>query len=457
MIENAKVSRRSALKAAAIAAAPAIFHIVPRHCLGGPGQTPPSEKLNIAAIGVGGQGRNDVRSLAGEKEVNIVALCDVDEKTAGPAFADYPDAKKYVDFRKMLEEQKDIDAVTVATPDHLHYVVSATAMQLGKHVYCQKPLTHSIAETRAIAALAKKTKVATQMGNQGNAREEVRLVEEWLNDGAIGAVREVHAWTNKPIWPTGIDRPKDTPPVPATLNWDLWLGPVAERPYHPDYLPFVWRGWWAFGSAAIGDMACHVINTPFRALKLGLPTSVEAYATKYTDETGPMASMIYYQFPARGSLPPVKLTWYEGGMMPPRPEELEPGRRMGNNEGVLFVGEKGKIMCGCYGDNARIIPETKMQDYKRPAKTIARSPGHYKEWIIAAKGGPQAGSHFEHAAVLVELVQLGNVAVRSSHRQSDNGYESKIEWDAANMKVTNYPEANRFLQTEYRKGWGSVG
>ncbi len=409
---NGGVSRRAALKTAAAVAIPAIFHIVPRHCLGGPGQTPPSEKLNVAAVGVGGQGKFDVKNLAGEKDVNIVGLCDVDEKNAGTIYSEFPNAKRHLDFRKMLDEQKDIDAVTCATPDHLHYAVSSMAMQLGKHVYCQKPLTHSIAETRALAALAKKTKVATQMGNQGNAREEVRLIEEWIADGAIGTVREVHSWTNKPVWPTGIDRPKETPPVPDTLNWDLWLGPAAERPYHPAYLPFVWRGWWDFGSCAIGDMACHVLNIPFRALKLGLPTSVEAYATKVTAETGPTASMLYYQFPARGELPPIRLTWYEGGMMPSRPEELEPGRRMGNNEGTLFIGDKGKIVCGCHGDGVRIIPEAKMQAYQRPARTIPRSPGHYKEWIIAAKGGPQAGSHFEHAAVLTELVQLGNVAVR---------------------------------------------
>jgi len=292
--------------------------------------------------------------------------------------------------------------------------------------------------------------------NQGNAGEGVRIMQEWIEDGAIGPVREVHAWTNKPVWPQGIERPTETPPVPAGLDWDLWLGPAPQRPYNPCYLPFKWRGWWDFGSCVIGDMACHVLNNPWRALSLGQPTSVEAYPSRCTTETGPLASIIYFEFPARGQMPPVKITWYDGGIMPLRPVELEDSRRMGDNEGCMFIGDNGKMVCSCYGDSPRIIPEARMKEYKRPAKRIPRSPGHGKEWIDACKGGPKAGSHFEHAALLTEFIQLGNVAIRWSamrHADGINGIPVKLLWNAQAGKITNVPEANRFLQTEYRKGW----
>lgn len=449
------LTRRSFIKTTtATAAAPALFQIVAPHVLGGVGRTPPSERLNIAGIGLGTRGFDLVGSFANQH--NIVALCDVDDRTAAPAYKAWPKATRHRDFRKMLETQRDIDAVTIATPDHLHFVMAMWAMQHGKHVYCEKPLTHTIAEARALAKAASAAKVATQMGNQGNAGEGVRIMQEWLEDGAIGAVREVHAWTNKPDWPQGIGRPTETPPVPAGLDWDLWLGPAPQRPYHPCYLPFKWRGWWDFGSGSIGDMACHVLNNPWRALNLGLPTSVEAYPTRCSDETGPLASLIYFEFPARGAMPAVKLTWHDGGMMPPRPPELEADRRMGDNEGCLFVGETGKLLCSCYGDSPRLLPDSKMKQYQRPDKRIPRSPGHGEEWIIACKGGPKAGSHFEHAAVLTELVQLGNVAIRWSALQqasNTNGIPVKLVWDAAAGKVANVPDANRFLQREPRKGW----
>jgi hypothetical protein len=335
----------------------------PRHVLGGPGQKPPSEKLNVAGIGVGGRGLGDIASLDGE---NIVALCDVDQQHAANAFKAYPKARKHRDFRKMLQDEKDIDAVVIATPDHLHAVVAMTAMKLGKHVYAEKPMAHTVAEVRALTEAARKYKVATQMGNQGNAGEGVRLISEWIADGAIGPVREVHAWTNKPTWPQGIDRPKDTPPVPSTLDWDLWLGPAVERPYNPAYLPFTWRGWWNFGCCSLGDMGCHVLNNIWRPLRLAPPVSVEAYPSRCTSETGPLATIIYYEFAARDNMPAVRLTWYDGGMMPPRPPELEDDRRIGDNEGVLFVGDKGKILCTCYGDSPRLIPETRMKEYQHP-------------------------------------------------------------------------------------------
>ena len=444
-------SRRSFLGAATAAAAG--LTLLPHRAFGRARTLAPGERLNLAGIGIGGKGLDDLNQVAGE---NIVALCDVDHDYAAAAFRQWPKARRHHDFRKMLESQPEIDAVIIATPDHLHYPIARWALGLGKHVYCQKPLTHTVAEARSLARAAADAKVATQMGNQGNAGEGVRLIQEWIEAGAVGAVREVQAWTNKPTWPTGLDRPAETPAVPASLEWDLWLGPAPARPYYPAYLPFKWRGWWAFGSASLGDMGCHVLNTPWRALHLGRPTSVEAYAQGCTAETGARSSVIYYEFPARGAAPPVKLTWYDGGMMPPRPAEVVDNRRLGDNEGVVFVGEKGKIVCTCYGDNARLLPDELHRDFPRPAPRLARSPGHYQEWLAACKGGPPAGSRFEHAAVLTEVVQLGNVAVRHSarvHQEMQNGRPVKLVWDAG-LGKTNDPEADQFLRTEYRPGWG---
>ena len=384
---------------------------------------------------------------------NIVALCDVDDSHLAAASRKWPGAKRHQDFRRMLDTQKDIDAVVVAAPDHLHFVASMWAIKHGKHVYCEKPLTRTIGEARALAEASRESKVATQMGNQGNADEGVRRIQEWIEGDALGVVREVHCWTNKPVWPQGIKRPPGTPPVPAGLDWDLWLGPAPQRPYHPAYLPFVWRGWWDFGSCSLGDMGCHVLNTPWQALNLGLPTSVEAYSNGCTDETGPLSSIIYFEFPARGDRPPVKLTWYDGNMMPPRPLELEDTYRMGDNEGCLFVGDKGSMFCGCYGGAPRILPTTRMQEFKALPKRLPRSPGHIQEWFAACRGGPKAGSHFEHAAVLTEMVQLGNLAIRFGASQKQNGYPVKLLWDAATGKVTNRPGANRYLSTEPREGW----
>jgi len=438
------IDRRSFLRSTA-AAGVAAFTIVPRHVLGGPGYTPPSEKLNIAGIGVGGRGTSDLGAVSSE---NIVALCDVDEKQAAETFKKYPNAKKFKDFRRMLDKMdKQIDAVVIATPDHVHAVATMAAMRRGKHVYCEKPLTHCIYEARMLAKAARKYKVATQMGNQGHAEEGNRLICEWIWDGAIGPVREVHAWTDRPggLWAQGVDRPKETPPVPPTLDWDLWLGPAPQRPYNPAYVPFKWRGFWDFGTGALGDMGCHIIDTPLWALKLGYPTSVSAVSTPVNSETAPLSSMVEYQFPARGDMPPVKMTWYDGGLMPPAPQELEPSRRMGNkNGGVLLIGDKGILMCGCYGRSPRLIPEAKMQAYQRPPKTIPRSPGQREEWLEACKTGKPTGSNFEYASLLTEIVLLGNVAIRAGR---------KLEWDGPNMRVTNWPEANQYVRFEYRQGW----
>lgn len=435
------VSRRAFLKTAGVAAPLAI---VSRHAYG----KSPNEKLNIAGIGVGGRGADDLKELESE---NIVALCDVDEERAANTFKRYPKAKRYADFRVMLEKQKNIDAVVVATPDHTHAVASMMAIKLGKHVYCEKPLTRTVYEARALTKAAGEAKVATQMGNQGMAFEGNRLINEWIWSGAIGEVREVHAWSDRPthngelFWAQGIERPTDTPPVPSTLNWDLWLGPAPYRPYHPAYAPFVWRGWWDFGSGGLGDMGIHNLAPVFSALKLGAPTSVESSSTLVFKESVPLASMVHYEFPAREGMPPVRLHWYDGGMIPARPEELEDGRELNREDGIIFVGDKGKILVeGWGGESPRLIPESRMKDFVRPPKTLPRSKGHWKEWIAACKGGEPGRSNFDFAGPLTEAVLLGTVSVRTGKR---------LHWDSANMKVTNVPEANEFLHYKYRDGW----
>jgi predicted dehydrogenase len=426
--------------------------------LGGAGNIPPSEKLNIAGVGVGGMGKNNINACKSE---NIVALCDVDDGYAGGVYNKYPKARKWQDFRRMLNKQKDIDAVIVGTPDHTHAVIAMAAMKRRKHVYVQKPLTRTVYEARMLTEAARKYNVATQMGNQGHSGEGVRLICEWIWDGAIGPVREVNAWTNRPIWPQGIvDRPKETPPVPKTLDWDLWLGPAPERPYHPCYSPRYWRGWWDFGCGALGDMACHLLDPVFSALKLGYPASVEANSSVYlrtvvgkndwgkvvvNKETFPLASIVRYEFPARGDMPPVKMNWYDGGMKPPRPDELEPGRRMTS---VTFIGDKGKLMCGEYGDHPQLIPKSKMDEYKQhlPPKTIPRVKGtHEQNWIDACKGGKPACSNFDYSGPFTESVVMGNLAMRRLGK--------KLLWDGKNMKVTNDDEANQYVNEPRRKGW----
>ncbi len=437
--EGSTLSRRQVLSGAA---ALATVTIVPRHVLGGSGQVPPSEKLNIAGIGIGGRGQGDLHECNSE---NIVALCDVDDSYADKVYKTYPKARRWHDFRKMLDEQKDIDAVVIATPDHLHAVASMAAIKAGKHVYCEKPLAHSIWECRQVAKAAHQAGVATQLGNQGQATEANRLVSEYIWDGALGPVREVHSWCNRYISPRGIGRPTDTPPVPETLNWDLWLGPAKSRPYHPCYHPFSWRGWWDFGTGVLGDIGCHQLDPVFRALKLGYPTSVEACSSGSNDETAPLASLVRFEFATRGDMPPLKLTWYDGGLMPPRPEELEPGRRFGEVDDTLFVGDKGKML------GHRLIPESTMRDYKQPSKTIQRSPGHHAEWLAACKGGPAARSNFDWAGPLTEVVLLGNVALRTEKLLYEKGL--KLTFDAPSMKITNLPEANQFIRGQYRDGW----
>lgn len=441
-----KTSRRKFLGVTATSAA--VFNFFPSHVLGLGGATSANEKLNIAGIGVSGQGAGDLGQVASE---NIVALCDVDWAHAAGTFKRYPKAKQYKDYRQMLEaEEKNIDAVIVATPDHHHACASMLAMKMGKHVYCEKPLTHSVWEARQMAEAARKYKVATQMGNQGQASEETRRLCEMIWDGAIGKVREVHAWTDRPAnglfneyWPQGVARPGDTPAVPSTLDWDLWLGPAPARPYHPAYVPFKWRGWWDFGTGALGDIGCHSLDAVFRALKLGPPLSVEASSSRVNEETFPLASMVTYEFAG-----PVTITWYDGGLRPPRPAELDKDMAMPTN-GKLIVGDAGKIIT--QGMRYVLIPESKRKDYGDPPNKLPRSVGHYKEFIEACKGGAKPGSNFEFAGPLTEAVLLGNVALRMKLREKMT--KQKLVWDSANLRVTNLPEANDFLRREYRAGW----
>jgi len=447
------ITRREFISRSTTAAAG--FMIIPRHVLGGNGYSPPSDTLNIGCVGVGGQGFSDVRNVSSE---NIVALCDVDDTMMAKLLKSdciephpkkmYEKANKYSNFRTMLEKEKGIDAITITIPDHTHTVVAMMAIKMGKHVYVQKPLTHTIKEARMLAKAAKEADIVSQMGNQGHAGEGGRLINEWIWDGAIGDVREVHTWTNRPIWPQGIDAPKEIPSVPSSLDWNLWLGPAPFRPYHPDYAPFSWRGWWDFGTGAMGDMGAHILDHPFWALKLGHPTSVQASSSKFTKDSYPLAEVLTYEFPARGKMPPVKLTWYDGGIMPPRPAELEDGRMMGDSGGGgLFVGDKGKLMYSTYGQHPRIIPETKMQEYQRPEKTIPRSPGIHAEWIEAIKNGKKSTSDFSYSGTLTEVMLLGNIAVRMRK------HKTKLEWNGDKMEFTNLSEANQYIHKEYRSGW----
>ena len=487
------------------------FSIVPRHVLGGPGYVPPSDKINMAFIGVGAQGLRVMLRFLKEPDVQGVAVCDPNKGSAdhpqwephefcnsvrkllgvesgwdwlspdqpiqlthslkvtgGMAGRDpcqqivnayygaqktsgqYTGCAAYSDFRELLEKQKDLDAVVVCTTDNLHAAVSAAAMKKRKHVFCQKPLTHTIYEARRLAEIARETGVATQIAVGNQASEDTRLLCEWIWDGAIGPVREVVNWSSRPYWPQGIERPKEVQPMPDGLNWDLWLGPAPERPFHHAYLPFVWRGWGDFGCGALGDMGSYSFDTIFRVLKLEAPLSVAASSSDRYEETYPLASIVRYNFPARGDMPPVKFTWYDGGLKPPRPEELEENRPMKvaeeeEDEGLLFVGDSGKILCSFHGGHPQLIPESKMRNYKQPPKTLPRSPGNEREWLDACKGSKvKPGGNFEFSGLVTETLLLGNVASRTGQ---------KLNWDRSNLKVPNSEAAQKLVSPERRKGW----
>ncbi len=458
MKEEKKISRRDFLGAAAVSAA--AFTYVPKRVLGQNGQPSANNKLNIAAIGVGGMGGSNLKAVNME---NIVALCDVDDAYAANTFNTYPDAKKYKDFRQMLEkEDKNIDAVIIATPDHTHAVIAMACIKMGKHVYVQKPMAYDVFEARKLTEAARQYKVMSQMGNQGHSGDGARLMCEWIQAGAIGPVRHVHAWTNRPVWPQGVEveRPADTPAVPDTLDWDRWLGPAPYRPYHPTYLPASWRAWSDFGTGSLGDLGCHILDPVFWSLKLKYPTVVEACISTYwdgfwhkkewTQESFPRSTIVRYQFPERDGMPAVKVDWYDGGMMPPRPDDLEEGRQMGDSDGgVIFEGDKGKLMCGCYGLNPRLFPETKMKEFKRPDPSIPRIPdgsgGHEKDWVRACKDGKPSSTNFDYAGPLTEMVVMGNLAIRNP--------DQRLLWDGENMRFTNSDTANQFVHRTYREGW----
>jgi predicted dehydrogenase len=442
-----KVNRRKFLQAGGISAAAAGFWLTGVVTESFAAQ-PAGERLNIAIIGCGGQGGGNAGQTAIRNE-NIVALCDVDSNRARGVFDRYPKVNKYTDFRVMLDKQKDIQAVVVSTPDHTHFQASDMAIQRGKHVYTEKPLTHSVWEARQLKLLASKHKVATSMGNQGTSHDGLRTAAEIIRSGAIGEVRECHVWTNRPIWPQGIDRPKDRPAAPKHLEWDLWLGPAPERPYHGAYVPFAWRGWWDFGTGALGDMACHTMNMPYMALRLGAPTSVVAELTTPPahPEAAPMGCLVTYQFPARENLPACTLYWYER-RKPPREKFLDTlaANQEPPGSGVLIVGSRGTLYnTSDYGDNRRLAPAENFANYQPPEPSLPRSPGHHAEWVRACKGGPAAMSNFpDYAGPLTEMVLLGNVAMRTGQR---------IEWDSANLRVTNSSAAAQYIKREYRRGW----
>ncbi len=433
-----KPNRRKFIKQSALAGIGFFSGVPPRAF-----SNSPNEKVNLGMIGCAGKGETNVMAFSSAGQ-NIIALCDVDTERPALAFKMRPKATRYTDYREMLEKQKDIDAVVVTTPDHSHARAAITAMKLGKHVYVEKPMAHTIYESRLLQKVAAETKVATQMGNQGHAGWVLREAVEIVESGAIGNVTEFHAWTDRPSWPQALDRPTEAMPIPPSLNWDLWLGPAPERPYHECYLPRKWRGWWDFGTGPLGDMACHITDLGFWALDLGYPIAVEAEVSDHHLETGPQWSIIRYDFPARGSQPPVRLTWYDGGKKPD--PALADGEEIPGN-GSLLIGDKGKLFVPeTYGAKYVLLPRENFADYKTPAIKYSRPKSHYMEWIEACKGnGPSMSNFIDYAGKLTEVVLVGNVALRVG---------KKIEWDGPNMKATNCPEADPFIKPEYRDGWG---
>jgi predicted dehydrogenase len=433
-----RINRRLFLRTTTAATAALAFPFVSsRNVLGA------NNRLNIAAIGSGGKGAVDVGGCAGE---NMIALCDVDEKNAASTFKAHTESKRYKDFRIMLEKEKSIDAVTVSTPDHMHFPAAMWAMRMKKHVYCQKPLTHTVEEARKLTEAARKYKVATQMGNQGHSDRWLRRNVELVQAGVLGQVREAHCWTDRPIWPQGVDRPTDNPPIPETLDWDLWLGVAPQRPYSLAYVPFRWRGFWDFGTGALGDMGCHVYDMPFWALNLGAPSSIAAEQGGLTKESPPKWSVITYEFPKRGNLVPAKFVWYDGGKKPS--PDLVKGKALPTN-GVILVGEKDTLYVPSYWGKGEFLSGAKYTDFTSVAETLPKKDNfdkcHYDEWIAACKGGPKAYSNFDNSGPLTEMVLLGNIALRTGN---------KVEWNAKKMKITNDKAANDLLRKEYRKGWG---
>jgi predicted dehydrogenase len=470
-------SRRRFIKNSMLASAG--FYIVPRHILGR-GYISPSDKLTIAGIGVGGKGADDIDHFAKTGKANIAFLCDVDDVSAADTRKKFPQAKYYKDYREMLsKESKTIDAVSVSTPDHMHAVAAMAAMQLHKHVYVQKPLTHDIYEARMLTEAAHRYKVVTQMGNQGASGDGVRRLVEWYRAGLLGDVHTVYCYTDRPIWPQGIDRPKSASPIPSTLDYDLWLGTAPQKNYFDGLLPFNWRGWWDYGTGALGDMACHIMAPPFAVLGLGYPVSaecsvatqyIENWHAEYSPESGPVSSHITLIFESKNGKPNVELHWMDGGIQPTRPVELGSNELMGDGgNGVIFIGTKGKMMCDTYGINPQLLPTIKTNADNTP-QTVMRIPGgdegHYAAWIEASMVGygsekaKNLSSNFDIAGPLTESVLMGNLAIRSTNIQKKNGdnieypgRNIKLLWNGPEMRITNFDDANQFVKRAYRPGW----
>ncbi len=465
-----RMKRRTFLKNTGLAAT--AFSIVPRFVLGGNGYIPPSDTLYIAGIGVGGKGESDLTECAKSPQAKISFLCDVDGRMAVKSKANFPEAKYYKDYREMLDKEgKNFDAVTVSTTDHQHAVIAMAAMENGKHIYLQKPLTHDIYEARMLTQAAEKYKVVTQMGNQWASEEPVRRTKEIIDAGLIGDVFRVHAWTDRPVWPQGIPKPAGEFEVPKELNWDLWLGTASGVDYHPEYLPFNWRGWWKFGTGALGDMACHILDPVFRILPIDYPTEVECSTTTNWegffklanyDASCPASSIIHLKFPRKDGKEDVKLTWMDGGLLPERPEELKPDEELGGN-GYIFEGTKGKLI-GNYAELPRLLPTTRMEEMEAVPQTLERVPeGHYVQWVNGCMKGydkAKLSSPFSYAGPFTEAVLMGNLAIRSyqyQERDAENRIHypgrKKLLWDAKNMKITNFDLANSFVKRDYREGW----
>jgi predicted dehydrogenase len=449
MHRDHRVNRRQFVRGASAAAA--LFTIIPRHVLGSPDAPGANDKLNIAGVGTGGQGWGVLQQYRNE---NIVALCDVDDQRAADAFKTLPDARRFRDFRKMFDAmEKQIDAVVVGTPDHTHAVICMDAMKRKKHVFCEKPLAHSVYEIRKLMDAARESGVVTQLGNQGHSSPTIRSFCEWIWDGAIGQVQEIHACCDafKDVYSQirNLPRRAERHDVPGHLDWDLWLGPAAFRAYHPMYVPWNWRGWTPFGTGCIGDWICHVVDPVFWALDLGAPVSVQADADEYDPvehaEVYPPGTAITFEFAAKGDRGPVKLVWFDGNRRPPHPKDLEEGRNP-PGVGAVVIGDRGTITYGSHGaGGVRIVPEAKMQEYQTPEPTLPRVPGHYVDWTNAIREGRPAGSDFSYGGPLTELGLLGMIAVRLAG--------TKLLWDGPNMRFTNSDQANRWINPPARSGW----
>ncbi len=468
--------RRAFIKKAAIGIAG--FTILPRFVLGGKGFTAPSDKLYIAGVGVGGKGYSDLKSFNDTGKVAISFLCDVDDRRAARSVKDYPKAKYYKDWRELLDkESENFDAISIATPDHNHAITTLAAMQLGKHVYVQKPLTHDIYEARVLGEAAKRYKVVTQMGNQGSSHDGVRQMQEWYEAGLIGEVQNIYCWTNRPVWPQGIPWPSQSSPIPKELDWNLWLGTAPEKNYVDKLVPFNWRGWWDYGTGALGDMGCHLMEAPFTILGLKDAESVQAsVGSVYVDEfkrgyfpdSCPPSSHVTLDFAETSKNPSkIKLHWMDGGIQPSRPEELGADEAFGDNgNGMLFIGTKGKMMADTYNANARLLPLSRNSEVNIK-QTLERVPngmnGHYEQWVdgcIAGYGKKTLSSPFEKAVPLTEALLMANLAIRAHDIKTEVGGKTKypgrnkkLLWDAKNMRVTNFDDVNQFVKREYRKGW----